>query len=327
MVLLFVSDKQFFIIMDCIPNQTLNENGTVKDDRKFATMNTALLSFVAIGLTLNFILMALLLADRRMLTKKFSWLMFFQSFFDCLALFVQSSRMWTNISNIILLYIYHYSFQVIFTISIWMLAVRSFIQARVIRKCNLPSKDYGEHKKLHAFVQTLKILSPLCIGSLFINLLLPMSFCQTMLEIHLTGYPPVGDQWPYFLLASNIIVGYIPITIMITCTSTTIIKICKPEPLYRHNSSARSIFHRRKQSSIFICTYIIISLIFSVPSQIYRFYLFFNQKSKVHNLLHHVLNYLSYCYIPLSPCLVFVLCVQIRRKFIFLFNWIVCKLF
>lgn len=301
----------------CIPNINFSDTGnsTNFSDKK-ANINAAFLSFVLIGFALNLLLMIILLVDRKLLRRKFSWFIFFQCVFDCLALLVQSCRVWIGAKTIFTFYLYLYSFSVILSISIWMLALRSFTQQRVIRKGVMPTENVSECRKITALIATLKTLAPLWIASIFVNFILPIGFCQTMLEAYLFNYPSTGAvNWRYFLLASNLTVMYIPAIIMILCSGITVAKICTPNRMSLHNRFSRAMFLRRKQSSMIICAFTIAFLVLVMPSQICRFYLFFNQIAKIHHLWHELLNYISYLYIPLNPCIVFILSFEIRRKF------------
>lgn len=116
---------------------------------------------------------------------------------------------------------------------------------------------------------------------------------------------------------------FIPFISITVCSDITIITICKQNRLSMHNNCSRAMFKRRRQSSIIICAFIIILLLLLTPSEISRFYLFLNHRAKIHKVFwHDLLNYISYLYITLNPCIAFLFSFEIRQKLKYFFSYV-----
>lgn len=278
-------------------------------------IHVAFISIVVIELSLNLVVIFSLLADKNLLRKQFSWFIFFELLFDSLSFLVQVFRLIFESSNPIIMYVYFYLYEVFLTISIWLLAYRTFMQQRSIRSSFMPpSKSNTVRKKRKAFVILLKTVVAMTILSIALNILLPIGHCEMIMQMYLMGYPVNIRHWNYFLLFSNFVMIYIPCIIMVV-SNVIIIYILFRRIIPDANTFIFGTFNRRLNSSILLICFVTLFGTLVLPSQVYRFYLFFKDGQGSDDILYHVLNGLSFLYMPLTSCTVFLLSVDVRNSF------------
>lgn len=144
--------------------------------------------------------------------------------------------------------------------------------------------------------------------------------------MYLINYPPVGEYWNRFLIPTNLISTYIPSLLMVVCSCIILKEIFKP-PNVDNNFSVQSACRHRRQSSLIICIYVILFIVLVIPSQVCRFYVFFNTETNSGAMWHQIFNGISYLYMPLSTSLIFILCTEIRQKTKMLFVQLFSVLF
>lgn len=276
-------------------------------------------SIICIEFFLNVFLVFGIFFDEILLRRKFTCFIFLQGLFDSLSLFVTFIISATNAVEVGLLYFYVIVqlYQTLLSISVWMLMIRSCIQFRIaIAK---PKQSSQQLTKASALLKSVKIYGSVGLFVCLLNFVFPTGYSTLLLQSYFIGYPCFFDkiQWNYFAIVCSLVILDLPGVTMAILTILTAIKLFRSREKstdLQSNQSLSATLNRRRKSSYVLFTLVVVFVIVCLPLQIYYIYCTYNDIVFAESTLGTVLNNINYLYFAFNPCIVILLCNDIRQS-------------